>query len=587
MNNTIFSQIKERISILDVVNEYATLKKAGNYWKGCCPFHHEKTASFTVSPHKEIFYCFGCHVGGDAISFIAKVENCSPIEAAQFLIDRYGLSITINAQSCEYQKTQDGKQSYFDLCKFIATWSHEQLKKSALAQQYLFKRGIHTSSIDAFMIGYFPGGAQAMRTCLESCNKQGILTADLIQAHIVSEKKNILFSPFEERIIFPIKDHLGRFCGFGGRVFKQHDERPKYYNSHENEFFNKGSLLFGLDLAKKTIQEKDTAFLVEGYLDCVMMSQYGHNNTIATLGTACTIQHLKAINRYTSQLNIIYDSDQAGIQAVLRLASICWQTNLDLKVVTLPNGQDPASFLAQGNDIQPYITRAYDIFEFFIATLGQDLASKSLSQKVDLTRKLLDVIMTVDDLLKQDFLLDRASQLLGIPFDSLKREVLRKNKITTDTSPQKSTPQTIDPQQLSRDPSLENRVFCAIMQNIHLFTKDAHDLLIEYMPAHLSEILLVIRSNIEGISFAKLLDIVTETQKQLISKLLLEHAEDIDAPLFDILVTQLYKRWWKQIVHDTQIKLASARKENDTLKVEKIVRDFLTCKQKVVSATSK
>ena len=167
-------------------------------------------------------------------------------------------------------------------------------------------------------------------------------------AGILSESKNALYSPFEDRIMFPITDNLGRFCGFGGRTFMPQDERPKYYNSKENNFFTKGSLIFGLNVAKRDIQHKEIVFVVEGYMDCIAMAQHGYTNTVATLGTACTLEHLKQLSRYASYVYVLYDGDAAGQSAILRLTELCWNVNMDLKVIRLPRQEDPASFLAKG-----------------------------------------------------------------------------------------------------------------------------------------------------------------------------------------------------------------------------------------------
>ena len=247
----LFSFIKERISILDVINEYVTLKKTGGYHKGTCPFHHEKTASFTVSPDKQIFYCFGCHLSGDVISFIARIENCSQKDAAQLLVEKYDLQLPSNLSFETSEKNTEIKNHYFAVCKAFALWCHEQLLKNPVAQAYFKNRKFDTENFSYFTLGYFPSGNASISDLLYAMKRQSILPRDLIDAQILAEGRTTLYSPFEERLIFPIKDALGRYCGFGGRIFKEHDTRPKYYNSRENEYFIKGSLLFNLDKAKK------------------------------------------------------------------------------------------------------------------------------------------------------------------------------------------------------------------------------------------------------------------------------------------------------------------------------------------------
>jgi DNA primase len=363
-----------KVSILDVVNEYTNLKQAGNYWKGHCPFHNGKTASFTVSEAKGIFYCFGCHAGGDAISFIAKIEQCSQLEAARIKIaERHGIELPADLITKGNENTISEQIRYHDLVKLVALWCHEQLTKTPAALDYLLKLGITKETMRLFTLGYFPGWHLCVEELLFQILNQGFLVQDLLAAGILMESKTVLHSPFdlhsafdlhspfEERIIFPIKDPVLRFCGFGGRIFKPADERPKYYNSREHSHFNKGSMLFGLDIAKKSMQHTEQAFLVEGYTDCISMVQHGYHNTIATLGTECTLEHLKILARYIKQLYVVYDGDRAGNEAMIRLTSLCWQVSLELKVINLPDQEDPASFLSKGSSLTELIANAKSV----------------------------------------------------------------------------------------------------------------------------------------------------------------------------------------------------------------------------------
>lgn len=592
----IFTFIKTRLTILDVIGEYMTLKRAGTYWKAQCPFHHEKTASFTVSPHKEIFYCFGCHATGDIISFIAKMENCSLLEAAQFLTQRYNISLPAQLMSeVELSDDTKDKNHYFMLCMHLAQWCNEQLLKSPRALQYFTKRGITKNSIETFLIGYFPGGKTSIKLLVEYLKKHNLLVHDLIKTHILSESKTVLFSPFEERLMFPIKDLTGHFCGFGGRIFKEGDERPKYYNSRENDYFTKGSLLFGLDLAKKSIQEKGYVFLVEGYTDCIIMAQYGFTNTVATLGTACSIQHLKLISRYANYVYILYDGDSAGQQAVVRLAELCWQVNLELKVISLPAGLDPASFLTGGHNLQPLIEQAADIFMYFIAVLGTEFNQKSLQEKVQIIRRLLDAILSVgNDLLKQDILLQTASKTFNVPYPTLKEELTRRNNIPQKSSAQLTEKVAVPDEVLLVDsPSeLEKRIFCAIINNVQLFNKCNEKNLLEYMPNPLGDILKKLQEYMQvnsgkTFTFVSFFDMLDEDGKRYISKLILQRDESVDSAIFEHLLVELHKKYWKKIVYDIKTKLAQAHAEGDEQKKQKIMRDFLELKQKVASPLTK
>ncbi len=582
----LFSFIKSNVSILDLIQEYATLKKAGLYWKGRCPFHHEKTASFTVSPHREIFYCFGCHAGGDVISFIAKIENCSQKEAAQHLVERYQLTPPPSVHfdvGGDTSKTFKQHEQYNAICKHVALWCQQQLHQNRNVMAYLHKRGIPEKSLKDFTIGYFPGGLMAVKQLLNHMRSHNILPHDLIEANIIAEGKSVLYSGFEERIIFPIKDHLGRFCGFGGRIFKEQDQRPKYYNSRENTYFNKGSLLFGLDQAKKTIQETEHVFLVEGYTDCIAMVDHGHPNTVATLGTACTLEHLKQLSRYAQVLYVLYDGDSAGQQAILRLTELCWQVSLDLRVIVLPAQDDPASFLIKGNSLDPLIENAKEIFHFFIGTMANEFAQKPLQEKVNLTRKCIDTICRIDDPLKQDILLHKAATAFDIPIEALKQERARQERPAyypqeADTPPASDrTSDTDEPGQL-----LEKKIFCAIVNNVQLLTKDNEQYLVQYLPAPLGSILSYLKNalNAQGtLDFVHFFDNLPENQKHYVSKLLLESEEKVDEATFEQLLLQLHKKRWRHAVQEIKTKLSHAQ---DPQEKAKIMQEFLLLKEKMV-----
>jgi DNA primase len=602
----IFSFIKSRVAIFDVVSEYASLKKAGMYWKGHCPFHSEKTASFTVSPHKEIFYCFGCNSGGDVISFIEKVENCSAFEAAQQLIDRYQIAIPKElASTIDHSSQNEHKNIHELMCTTTAQWCHQNLLKNHTALSYVKKRGISDATIKQFGIGYFPGGLASIKNFIHFLSTYNILSGDLIDAHILLEGKNVLFSPFEERIIFPIKDHLGRFCAFGGRTFKPTDERAKYYNSRESTFFNKGSMLFGLDTAKKAIQHTKTAFLVEGYLDCIMMVQYGFGNTVATLGTACTLEHLKMLTRYAQTLIFVYDGDSAGQQAIIRLAELCWQVNVELQVIQLPAAEDPASFLQKGNNLHSLIANAKDFFDFFTETLGTNFTQKSLSEKLTIARKFIETIQRIEDGLKRDILLQRASKVFNIPFESLREELdvsIRKNS-TAQSAPnnpdrishsggrhektaQESQPLHFDASSMGQEVRLEKKIVSAILTNAQLLNQDNEEFLLEYLPISLRGILKRLKQFKDenlAYDFMQFYEKLGEGEKLEVIKIVLEDGEDVEEKAFEGLVLQFYKKHWKVIVTAVKTKLAHASKEADGDKVAKILDDFATLKKKLLT----
>lgn len=571
----IFTFIKAKISILDTVSQYVALKKAGHYWKGQCPFHSEKTASFTVSPHRDIFYCFGCHAGGDVIAFISQVEHCTQIEAAKILADKFNIEVP-ETLSKDFDKNPDIKKRYFALCELVAQWCHEQLKKNATTGAYLAQRNLDEKTINQFMVGYFPGTAKSIAALTKFVGTHQFLLQDLLEAGIVQEGKHN-FSPFEERIIFPITNHLGNYCGFGGRIFKADDERSKYYNSKENDYFHKGSILFGLDKAKKEIQKKEAAFLVEGYTDCLAMVQAGYSNTVATLGTACTVEHLKALSHHAHTLLVLYDADAAGRQASLRLATLCWQVNLEVKVVVLPPGSDPASLLQGKNSLDQEIAQAQDIFVFFLNTLGENYAHEPLQHKIQATRECLDVIRKIDDPLKRDILLQKAASIFGISLDILKRELIGTGQIA-----QKKVPQA-DLEELEIISSLEKKLMYGILNDTRLLEKPEIRNLLEYIPEPLKTIVEKLKSfsgQEEREIFGNFFDTLEAKERLLVHQLLLQDQEEtLD---LENLITQLEKKYWKTMVTTTKSRLARAQADNNQAEVQMVVKEFLELKRRLL-----
>lgn len=587
-----FTFIKTQISILDVINEYSPLKKAGLYWKGHCPFHNEKTASFTVSPHKEIFYCFGCSRGGDVVAFISAVENCTALEAVHHLAERYGITIPESILKNTTEPKTEEKKKYTDICHHFLLWSHAHLKKSSEAIRYLSGRGFTQESVNSFSLGYFPGGFESIKKLTADMQRHGILTNDLIEAGLLTAKNAQLFSPFQERIIFPIKDHLGRVCGFGGRIFKEHDQRAKYYNSRENSYFTKGSLLFGFDTAKKSIQEHKSAFLVEGYTDCIAMVQSGYPNTVATLGTACTHEHLKLLARYAEKLYLLYDGDKAGKQAMLRLTQLCWDVKIDLYVVELPPDEDPASFLQKQPSLKENVATAKDIFDFFLTSLTHNFASLTLQEKLAALKTLLETIGKVESALTQDILIKKASALIGIPFESLKQEMMHsypKRSVYRPESP--STPnlnaQEEEPPVAQNLPItlLEKQLFCAIINDMTLLNEENGDYLSTYLPGQLKAFLTTLRTlkkTTDSFEFVHFFDTLDKKEQVYISKLLIECENSADATNFETLMIQFQKKNWKNIIHDLKQKIEVAKLNKDEKKVQMLLQEFIDLKKKLI-----
>lgn len=572
---SIFDIIKQKVNILNVISEYVTLKKIGSYYKGRCPFHSEKTASFTISPGKEIFYCFGCQLGGDVISFISKIESCSQMEAAKIITEKYNIDLpnyNFNLESF------DEKKKYIFTHEIFLKWAQNNLVNTRDAKTYLESRSINQESIEKFQIGFMPSGQQAIKDLVFFAQKHNVLASDLIEVKILFSGQYGMYSPFEDRIIFSIKDHLGNLCGLGGRVIKKDDERAKYYNSHDNKFFNKGSLLFGLNLAKKAMQQKNAVFLVEGYVDVIIMSQYGFNHTVATLGTACTKEHLTLLSRYSNRLYVLYDQDTAGQKAINRLIESCWQSNIDLYVISLPQNEDPASFLPKGYDLKSLILKAKDIFKFYIDNLKIDFKNIGINEKIRAISKIISIIANVTDQLKRNILLRQASEAFDIEFEILKQKLKldhlpesidHKKDLVSIAIDEKNSTEVIDTTKIGK---LEKKIISAIInypEKISDMLQDDISFLMVLLPTAIKEL------------FVKLVDKaeLTEFEKSIVSKIIIE-AND-NSPI-EQLILSLYKKQWKILIDDIKFKIEQAEKNGDKALINKLLDDLELLKKKIL-----
>lgn len=566
----IFEFVKSKIAILDVIQEYVTLKPAGKYWKGPSPFRSERVPSFTVSPHKEIYYCFSSGQGGDVISFIASIENCTQLEAVQYLIDRYKLQVPATIEWNKNAIDITKKTSYEKTCDFFAQWCHSMLATTAGAQKYLAKRGITENTCTAFTIGYCPVGEDALKSMLSLAQKSSLLRQDFLDAHILMDGRQGLYSPFEDRIIFPIYNHLGACCGFGGRVFKEHDTRAKYYNSHDHDYFDKSTIMFGLNAAKKSIQKQGYAFLVEGYLDCITMVQSGYTNTVATLGTACTLDHLKQLSRYAHKLYVMYDGDDAGQKAMIRLAELCWQVNLELFIITLPPTEDPASFLMAGKNLEPLIASAPDIFVFFIEHVGNQFFSKSLQERLTLLNQLLETLAQLPDALQRDLLLHKMATTFDTSFETLKLQMQKKK-----VQPNKAfdEPGLSEPKISSFEgvPPLEKKLFSAILSNDTPPDQDDE----HYILTHISPALapLLQKYHDHNHRFDMFFNDLTEEEQRFVSNSAVEHGQEHGPHLLEKLLDEFHKQQWKIKVHEIKMKLAQSSNASPEQQ-EKILLEF-------------
>ncbi|MGC9350553.1 MAG: DNA primase [Sulfurovum sp.] len=336
IDNASIESLKNSIDIVDVVGNYLELKKAGANYKANCPFHGEKTPSFVVSPTRQIYHCFGCGAGGDAIKFVMEMEKLSYPEAIEKLASMYNFSLRYTKGSSDYS---DAKR----VLEAVQTWYVKNLDKNQTAQKYLLERGISTASIEKFGIGYVPSGMQVM----QFLDRTMLPKPQAFEAGVIAQgERGEYYARLVERITFPIYSTAGSIVGFGGRTITNHP--AKYINSPQTKLFNKSRLLYGYHLAKEHIYSEKQMIVCEGYLDVIMFHQAGFSTAVATLGTALTTEHLPLLRKGEPKVILAYDGDKAGVAAALKASMMLSKSGFDGGVVLFPDGQDPADLIAKG-----------------------------------------------------------------------------------------------------------------------------------------------------------------------------------------------------------------------------------------------
>ena len=336
-------QVRSTANIVEVISGYVPLKKRGqNFW-GCCPFHGEKTPSFAVNPAKNMFYCFGCHEGGDIFKFIMKIESCDFKEALKLLAARYGIPVPERQKTAVEIRREKQRERIYETnataCRFYqACLLKTPYGKGALA--YLNGRGINQEIINSFSIGY---ALDSFTSLLSNLGRHGYKGEELLAAGLVAKGRQQLYDKFRNRVMIPIKDPKGKIVGFGGRVLD--NSTPKYLNTAETEWFNKRRLLFAMDVAYKAIRTSRQAIVVEGYMDAISLHAAGVSNVVASMGTAFAAEQAKLLQRIADEVVFCYDSDSAGRKASVRAVSIARTAGLKVRIAGVPEGKDPDEYV--------------------------------------------------------------------------------------------------------------------------------------------------------------------------------------------------------------------------------------------------
>ena len=453
------NETKERIiaaaKIEEVVGDFVKLHRSGSNLKGLCPFHEEKTPSFMVSPSKNICKCFGCGKGGTPVNFIMEKEHLTFPEALRYLADKYHIEIKERELTSEEMKAQSMRESMMQVNKFAAEyfvntlWNTDEGKSVGLS--YLRSRGITDEMIKKFKIGYCPDRYTAF---YDEAVKSGFDPKVLVQVGLCSQGEKHTTDRFRGRVIFPVHSISGREVAFGGRALKMDEKTAKYVNSPESLIYHKSNELYGIYYAKNEIVKKDNVYLVEGYTDVTSMHQSGIENVVASSGTSLTYGQINMIHRFTSNITVLYDGDSAGIKASLRGIDMLLEQNMNVKVLLLPDGEDPDSFARSRNasDLMEYMEKNQKDFIAFKCELALEEAGNDPIKRSNLINDILRSISVIPDEIKRSVYIQDCQTRFGIKLETLtqgvKNIILEKNQNVKpqasieDKAPKKDVPYT-------------------------------------------------------------------------------------------------------------------------------------------------
>ncbi len=431
--------IRERAQIEEIIKRYVpTLKKNGNNLTALCPFHKEKTPSFSVSPDKQIFYCFGCHAGGNVFSFISKIEGLTFPESVKFVGDLVGIKVEDKPDG-----RNNGKEDKFNTLKEINRTAMDYYHKMIFSDQgksglsYILKRGTAEESIKEFKLGFSPDSWTYLVNHLTA--KKISLGLSFEIGLVGSKDKQNYYDRFRNRVIFPIINHKNEVVGFGGRAID--GTEPKYLNSQESAIFKKREVLYGLNIAKSHISEYKRAIVVEGYLDVIGCHQAGIKNAVAPLGTALTLEQLKLLSRYCKEVILLFDADSAGIKASLRSIELFKNVNLEVKIAVLPE-YDPFEFIIKKGirEFMVVVDKALNPVDYQIMRAVED--RKRSNDKIDVLLEIFEIIRNIEYETEQQKYLQKVSAMLNIPENTvrtdfskfLNKQNKQKKEILTDNS---------------------------------------------------------------------------------------------------------------------------------------------------------
>lgn len=440
---TFIDDLKRQADIVRVIQDYVQLKKKGANWMACCPFHKEKTPSFSVSPAKEIFYCFGCHKGGSVFNFVMEIERVAFPEAIKIVADKIGMPLPKMVDDSRFEARRQESDEVIQLNSWALEWWQKHLESGAegrIARDYLTKRELTEETQKTFRLGYAPDSWDALSSYLrqKGATQQQIERSGLV----VKKDEGGSYDRFRGRLMIPVFDHQGRPIAFGGRTLKNED--AKYINSPETSAYVKGRHLFGLNLTRDEIRRQGFAILVEGFLDLIVPYQFGVKNIAASLGTALTTDQVKLLSRFARKVVVNYDGDRAGVQAAKKSIEILLAEDIEVKVLVLPDNADPDEYIRKFGvtEYQRRRAQAQPHIQFVIENALRDRSLHRPAEKAEAVEEVLPYIRAVNSRIQKREYFDMAMDALGVDRENVNTSAWRRElwQIVRDNRPQRGAP---------------------------------------------------------------------------------------------------------------------------------------------------
>jgi len=572
MSDSIIDEIKARLDIVDVVSSYIKLKKVGSNYAALCPFHSEKKPSFFVSPRLQIFKCFGCGVAGDIFKFIMLIEGVEFGDALRILAQRAGIEL-----KPQDSKLKTERKRLYEICEISCKFFQKQLegKVGSRVKEYLIKRKIDENSIKEWRIGWAPKTKDSLISFLVS---RGFKKEEIKKAGLAFQKENGEFIDFfRGRIIFPIFDLNSQVIAFSGRIFEK-EEGPKYINSPNTILYDKGKVLYGLDRAKVEIKIKDFCILMEGYTDVILAHKAGFKNSVAVSGTSLTPYQLKILKRYTDNLFLAFDMDIGGNLATKRGIDMARLKGFNIKVLILPQDQDPADVISQDPaEFEKIVKNSVSIMDFYFKIALSKFDKNTLEGKREIVKMILSEIKRIQNEIEKSFWLSKLAKELDLREEDLRKE-LAKLKIEEEILGMEEEEILKQPQK-SRKEILEERLLFLILkspQSINSIDKEK----ISFFSPELREILQKLKENFN----LKLENISSEKAKELFATCALKaELEEIEKekilPEIKFCQKEIVTISLKEKLNEISKRLKEAEKLGEEEKVEKLTKEFQNLSQ--------